>query len=129
MNSKIANGLVVGAQLMLSLAFLFFGIMKLITPYAQLSEDPNMGWIFDFSPTGVLVIASAEFLLALALGLSLILLPLKKWTSIFAMGLFVIMAGAAVTHIGRSEPLAPNIVLAALAAFVAFARRDRLKSK
>jgi hypothetical protein len=128
MNNKFINVLVLIVQGLVSLAFLGAGCMKLLTPYDALAIAPNMGWVMDFSPTSVLVIASSEVLLAVGMLLSFFIEPLKKWTSIFALGLIAIMLGAAATHIGRGEPIAPNIVLASFAAIVAISRRDRLKS-
>lgn len=128
MNNKIINVLVLIVQALVSLAFIGAGCMKLLTPYDALAIAPNMGWVLDFSPASVLVIASSEVLFAVGMLLSFFIEPLKKWTSIFALGLIAIMLGAAATHIGRGEPFVPNIVLASFAAFVAISRRDRLKS-
>jgi len=128
MNSKLANAAVTGAQVLASVAFLGAGSMKMLTPYAELAAAPNMGWVNDFSSGSVLAIGAFEFLFALGLALSLFVAAAKKWTSVFAIGLVGIMAGAAVTHIGRGEPFVPNLVLILLCAAVAYARKDRLKT-
>ena len=117
-----------GLQGVLSLAFMGAGTMKVITPYAELTQDPSMGWALDFSEGAIMAIGATEFIFALGLGLSFFVGSLQKWTSVFAVGLACVMMGAAYTHIGRGEPFTPNIVLFLMGAVVAFAHKDRLKS-
>lgn len=128
MNSKITNALLTAVQVLLSLMFLMTGTMKVITPYDELIADESMGWAADFSPTSILGIGAVEFVFAACLLSALFLDLTKKYTSIWAGGIGAVMVGAAITHIGRGEPIVPNLVFFALAAVVAIARRDRLKS-
>jgi hypothetical protein len=128
MNKKITNGFVVGLQAFLSLAFMGAGSIKVVTPFAELRASPGMEWTSDFSAMGVQAIGSVEFLLALALLLSLFLSSLKKYTAVFAAGLALVMVGAAITHLSRGEQIIPNAVLFVFAGIVAWARKARLQS-
>lgn len=102
--------------------------MKVVTPFAELQASPGMEWTSDFSAMGVQAIGSVEFLLALALLLSLFLSSLKKYTAVFAAGLALVMVGAAITHLSRGEQIIPNAVLFVFAGIVAWARKARLQS-
>jgi hypothetical protein len=83
-----------------------------------------MGWVEDFSDPGVRTIGALELLGALGLlvpavtGVATVLVPLA------AVGLALLMVGAAVTHRRRGElPLIGiNAVLLVLAVVVAWAR-------
>ena len=107
---------------LLAIAFLGAGVMKLTQPKEKLQT--NMGWVEDFSVLQVKGIGALELLGAIGLivpgvtGIAPILVPIA------ALGLAVIMIGAAVTHIRRSEtPMASvNLVLFAGAVFVAWGR-------
>ena len=107
---------------LLAIAFLGAGVMKLTQPKEKLQT--NMGWVADFSVLQVKGIGALELLGAIGLivpgvtGIAPILVPIA------ALGLAVIMIGAAVTHIRRSEtPMASvNLVLFAGAVFVAWGR-------
>ncbi|MCU1614334.1 MAG: DoxX family protein [Frankiales bacterium] len=107
----------------LAAAFLGAGLMKLSQPRKKLA-DSGMGWVEDFSDGAVKGIGGLEVLGALglilpaALDIAPVLVPLA------ATGLALVMAGAAVTHARRREPqmIVANIVLLALAAFVAWGR-------
>lgn len=106
------------------LAALFFmaGLMKATSPKRKLAA--NMPWVEDFSASTVKLIGTLEMLGALglilpaALDIAVILTPLA------ATGLAVTMALAAVVHARRKETpmIAVNVVLLALAAFVAVMR-------
>jgi uncharacterized membrane protein len=116
-------------QGLLALAFLFAGTMKLITPYAELTADPSMAWVQDFSATQIQGIGALEVLGALGLILPFLL---KKWrflVPLAAIGLALTMVGAAVVHLGRGEPIIPNIGLFVLAALTVWFRRDWLPGK
>jgi len=110
------------AQALLALAFLGAGGMKLSQPKEKL--EATMGWVADFSQPAVRLIGAAEVLGALGLilpaatGIATVLTPLA------ATGLAIVMVGAAVTHARRSESqmIMANVVLLAIAAFVAWGR-------
>ena len=107
-------------QILLALAFLAAGTMKLTQPKPRLAE--RMKWVEDFSESNIKLIGAAEVLGALGL-------VLPQWTGIIpwltplaAAGLAVLMIGAAATHLRRKENIVPNVVLGALAALVAIGR-------
>ncbi|MCB8941783.1 MAG: DoxX family protein [Ardenticatenaceae bacterium] len=109
-------------QGLLAAAFLMAGGMKMAQPKEKLAQ--NMAWVEDFSQNAVRTIGLLEVLGAIGLILPL---ALKIWpvlTGVAAIGLVLTMIGAAITHTRRGEMpmLVPNIVLGALAAFVAVGR-------
>ena len=109
-------------QGVLAVAFIGAGSMKVLKSHDVLKAE--MGWANDFSSGFVKFIGAAESAAALGLvlpgltGIAPILTPLA------AVGLVGIMLGAAATHLRRSEipMVVPPMVLAALAAFVAYGR-------
>jgi hypothetical protein len=84
----------------------------------------GQGWAQDFSPTSIRLIGLAEILgavglvLPAAVHIAPILVPLA------AVGLALVMAGAAAVHARRREApqVVVNTVLLALAVFVAWGR-------
>jgi uncharacterized membrane protein YphA (DoxX/SURF4 family) len=109
-------------QVLLALAFLAAGLIKVSQPRQRLAT--TMGWVEDFSDPTVRAIGALELLGALGLlvpaltGVATVLVPLA------AVGLAVLMVGAAITHRRRGElPLIGiNAVLLVLAVVVAWAR-------
>ena len=108
---------------LLAFAFLAAGAMKLTQPKEKLAAS-GMGWTESFSPGTVKLIGALEVLAALglilpaALDIAPILVPLA------ALGLVLMMIGAAVTHARRKENqmIGVNVVLLLLAAVVAWGR-------
>ena len=107
----------------LAAAFLASGLMKLSQPKKKLA-DSGMGWTEEFSDGAVKGIGALEVLggIGLILPAALDLLPVL--VPIAATGLALLMVGAAVTHGRRKETsnIVVNVVLLALAAFVAWGR-------
>jgi hypothetical protein len=110
------------AQLILALAFLAAGAIKLIRGRDKLL--PTMPWVEDF-PAGVVtaigaleVLGGVGVVLPAAIDTAPILVPVA------ATGLALIMIGAIVTHVGRGETngTPPPAVLLALALLVAIGR-------
>jgi uncharacterized membrane protein YphA (DoxX/SURF4 family) len=109
-------------QVLLALAFLAAGLTKLTQPRQKLAA--TMGWVEDFSDPGVRAIGALEVLGALALllpaltGVATVLVPIA------AVGLALLMVGAAATHRRRGElpMIGVNAVLLVLAVAVAWAR-------
>lgn len=107
----------------LAAAFAAAGSMKIAQPKAKLAES-GMGWAEDYSDGQVKAIGVVEVLGAIGLilpaatGIAPILTPLA------ATGLVITMVLAAVVHARRGENsnIPVNVVLAALAAFVAVMR-------
>lgn len=106
----------------LAVVFFMAGLMKATQPKEKLAA--NMGWVEDFSAGTVKFIGVVEMLGALGLilpaafGIAPILTPLA------ATGLAITMVLAAVVHARRKESqmIVVNVVLLALAAFVAVMR-------
>ncbi|WP_033346382.1 DoxX family protein [Catenuloplanes japonicus] len=108
---------------LLAVAFGFSGIMKLTQPRAKLVAS-GQAWA-EHAPAGAeKAIGAAELAAAIGLivpplvGIATILTPLA------ATGLVLLMIGAMIVHVVRKEfpMLAPNVVLAILAAIVAWGR-------
>lgn len=108
---------------LLALAFLAAGGMKLARPKDALAAS-GLTWVEDFSPTAVKAIGAAEVLGALGLVLPAVT-GIATWlVPVAATCLALLMLGAVVTHLRRKEGpgAVPSLVLALLAAFVAWAR-------
>lgn len=115
-------------QVLLALVFLMVGFMKASTPYDEMIVTEGMTWAADFSANTILIIGIAEVLI----GSSLILpLLLKKWhilIPVAALLIVTIMIGATYTHIGREEPIVPNIILGLVALLVFWWNKASLRS-
>jgi uncharacterized membrane protein YphA (DoxX/SURF4 family) len=109
--------------IVLAVAFAGSGLMKLVVPKDKL-VTAGQGWAQDYSQTNIRLIGLVEVLgavglvLPAALHIAPILVPLA------AVGLALVMVGAIVVHARRKEPMniAVNVVLIALAVFVAWGR-------
>jgi uncharacterized membrane protein YphA (DoxX/SURF4 family) len=109
-------------QVLLALAFLMAGVMKATQPRQKLAT--SMGWVEDFSDNTVRTIGVLELLAGVGLllpamtGVATVLVPLA------AVGLVLLMLGAAITHRRRGElpMIGINAVLLLLAVVVAWAR-------
>lgn len=108
---------------LLAVAFLGAGLMKLVQPKAKLQAS-GMGWVEDFSPNAVKVIGAVEVLGALGLVLPAAFDVAPVLVPVAATGLFLLMAGAVVTHVRRREldTVAPSAVLGLLSLVVAVLR-------
>ena len=109
-------------QALLAVAFLGAGAMKLTQPKEKLVT--SLAWAESFSPTSIKLIGAAEILGALGLVLPALTGIAPVLTPLAAVGLAVVMLGAIVTHARRGETpmIAVNVVLLALALFVAWGR-------
>ena len=107
----------------LAAAFLASGLMKLAQPRQKIVES-GMGWAGDFSDGAVKAIGALEVLGALGLILPAVFDVATVLVPIAAVGLALVMAGAAVVHARRKETqmVVVNVVLLLLAAFVAWGR-------
>ena len=110
------------AQVLLAVAFLGAGAMKLMQPKEKLAK--NMGWVEDFSQPTVRIIGALEVLGAIGVVLPALTGILPWLTPLAALGLVLLMAGAVYTHLRREEGSAvvPPAVLLLLAALVAVGR-------
>src|SRR5918997_3570616 len=110
------------AQVLLAVAFLGAGATKLSQPKEKLLK--NMAWVEDFSQRTVRLIGTLEVLGAIGVVLPALTGILPWLTPLAALGLVLVMIGAALTHLRRAEygPITVPAVLLILAAFVAYGR-------
>ena len=109
-------------QILLALAFLAAGIMKVSQPLATLEK--NMGWVRSVGTGGVRAIGTVEILGAIGFILPAVFHVLTWLVPVAAIGFVLTMIGALILHVRRNEypNLAPVIVLLLLAAFVVWGR-------
>lgn len=109
-------------QIVLALAFLAAGGMKLTSSREKLAE--NMAFVEDFSDTAVKLIGALEVLAGIGLILPAVLGIAPALTAFAALGLVLLMIGAAIVHARRGEfqMIGVNAVLGVIAAVVAWAR-------
>ena len=109
-------------QGLLAAVFLGAGFLKLIQPKEKL--EPKLGWVEDFSSWHVKAIGLLEILAGLGLIVPSVLDLAPLLSAWAAVGLVVLMIGAAATHARRKEPLmiVPTLILLALAAAAAWER-------
>jgi uncharacterized membrane protein YphA (DoxX/SURF4 family) len=108
---------------LLALAFLAAGVMKLTQSKEKLATS-GMRWTEDYNAPTIRTIGVLELLAALGLILPAALNVVPVLVPMAALGLVVIMLGAAYTHARRKEfpMIFGNVVLLALAAFEAWGR-------
>jgi len=109
-------------QGLLALVFAATGIAKLTQPREKLVTQ--MGYVADLPNSAVRTIGLLEVLAALGLILPAVTGILPILTPLAAIRLVLTMAGAIITHLRRKEypQIVMNLVLLALAAFVAYGR-------
>lgn len=107
---------------LLAAAFLAAGATKLTQPKEKLSA--TMAWTDDFSAGAIKGIGALEVLAAVGLVLPAALDIVPVLVPLAALGLVLVMVGAMATHARRKENqlIAINLVLALLAAVVAWGR-------
>jgi hypothetical protein len=109
---------------LLAVIFLVGGVGKLIMPKEKIAATPFGGWVEDFSTGSIKTIGVLEVLAAVglvlppAMDIAPVLVPLA------AVGLVLLMAGAAITHLSRHEfkVITANLAYLALASFVTWGR-------
>jgi uncharacterized membrane protein YphA (DoxX/SURF4 family) len=112
-------------QGLLALVFLMGGFMKASKSKDSLKErGRSMDWVDDFSDGQVRLIGILEVLGAIGLILPGLTDILPILTPLAAVGLALTMVGAAITHLRRGEYsiIVMNLVLMALALFIAYGR-------
>lgn len=107
----------------LGVAFIVAGTIKALRPKDQLAAM-GMGWTDDYSAGAVKAIGVLEILAGIGLILPAAVDILPVFVPLAALGLVIVMVGAAVVHARRKEyPLiGVNVLLLLLAAFVAWGR-------
>jgi putative oxidoreductase len=108
-------------QVGLGVFFLFTGIQHFILPPGL---PAPMAWMYDLPPALHYFSGTAEILIALGLILPGLTRIQTRLTPLAAAGLVIVMLGAATWHFPRGEyqNIVMNLVIAAVAAFVAYAR-------
>ena len=109
-------------QGLLAVAFLGAGASKLSQPKENLLK--NMAWVEDFSQPAVRLIGTAEALGAIGVVVPALTGIVPWLTPLAALGLVLLMVGAALTHLRRKEysNIAINAALLVLATLVAYGR-------
>jgi uncharacterized membrane protein YphA (DoxX/SURF4 family) len=113
------------AQVLLAAMFLMAGAMKLSQPIDQLAT--SLPWVTQVPAGLVRFIGLAEVLGGLGLVLPSLLRIQPRLTVLAAIGLVLVMVLAAGFHLSRGESpmVGPNLVIALLAAFVAWGRSKK----
>ena len=111
-------------QGLLAVAMLGAGAMKLTQSKQQLMASGNMDWTEEFPEPQIKGIGLLEVLAALGLVLPALLDVAPMLVHVAAVGVALLMLGAAATHLRRGEgKLVPvNVVLLAIAVFIAIER-------
>ena len=107
----------------LAAAFLASGVMKIVQSKEKLAAS-GLAWTEDFSPGAIKTIGVLELLAAIGLILPAVLHIAPVLVPLAALGLVVVMVGAAITHGRRKEfqMITANVIFLALAAVVAWGR-------
>jgi uncharacterized membrane protein YphA (DoxX/SURF4 family) len=107
----------------LAASFAGSGLMKLFVPKDKLVSS-GQGWAQDVTPTNIRLIGVVEVLGAAGLILPAVTHIAPVLVPLAAVGLVLVMVGAAVVHARRNEAMniGVNAVLLALAVFVAWGR-------
>lgn len=107
---------------LLAALFLAAGAAKITQPKDNLAK--NMAWVEDFSQVQVRGIGTLEVLGAVGLILPGLLDIAPILVPCAAVGFALLMVGAVVTHVRRGETqlIVVNVVIFALAVFVAWGR-------
>jgi uncharacterized membrane protein len=108
-------------QVLLGIYFLFVGVNHFIIPPGL---PAAMSWMYELSPALHWISGIAEILGGLGLILPGLVRRYTFLTPLAALGLVLVMIGAAIFHITRGEVqnIGMNVVLALLMAFVAYGR-------
>ncbi|MEV0094992.1 DoxX family protein [Streptomyces sp. NPDC050738] len=110
---------------LLAVVYLLSGGFKMVRTKEQIAATGQSAhWVEDFSGAGVTAIGALEVLAALGLILPALLDIAPVLVPLAALGLVLIMAGAAVTRIRRHETtlMAVDLVYLVLAGFVVWGR-------
>jgi hypothetical protein len=111
-------------QGLLAAIMLLAGMQKLARTKEQLLASGTMNWTEDFAPGQIKGIGTLEVLAASGLIVPAALDVAPILTALAATGVVLLMLGAAATHLRRGERqmLPINLVIAAVALFIAIER-------
>lgn len=104
--------------------FLVGGVGKLLMPKQRIAATPLGGWVEDFSAGSIKAIGALEVVAAVGLILPAVVDIAPVLVPLTAVGLVLLMAGAAIIHLRRHEfkVIAANLTYLALAGFVTWGR-------
>jgi uncharacterized membrane protein YphA (DoxX/SURF4 family) len=108
-------------QFLFGLYFIFTGVQHFIVPPGLPAQ---MAWMYELSPGLHYFSGTAEILGGVGLILPGLTRIQPRLTPLAALGLVLVMLGAAVWHFTRSEfpNIVMNLILAGIAGFVAYGR-------
>lgn len=108
----------------LAAVFLVAGSTKLLIPYDKLATTRGAGWVNHFRPAFVKALGAVEILGSIGLVLPAVTGIAPVLTPTAALGLGIIMVGAATVSLRRHEPghAMVNLVYLLLAGFVVWGR-------
>lgn len=108
-------------QIVFGLYFVFVGVMHFIIPPGL---PDVMGWMYELSPALHWISGVAEILGGLGLILPGLTKIQTRLTPLAALGLLLVMIGAALWHVQRGEisNIILNLVNAAILGFIAYSR-------
>ncbi|MEO8393372.1 MAG: DoxX family protein [Chloroflexota bacterium] len=111
-------------QVLLALLFALTGVLKLTQPYAKFVKMPAQTWANDFKPEHIRLIGVLEVVAAAAMIISLLSPSLMMLAPLAGVGMALIMSGAIVTHLRRTEypNIVGNLIWVGLGLFVAYSR-------
>lgn len=103
--------------------FLLAGASKVLQPKSKLAES-GQGWVEPYPSAAVKLIGGLEVAAAIGLILPAVIDVAPILVPVAAVGLVLLMIGAAITHARRGEvkTVPVNLLLLALAAVVAWGR-------
>ncbi|MFD8708195.1 DoxX family protein [Kitasatospora sp. NPDC059648] len=110
---------------LLAAVYLFGGAFKVLVPKERIAAAGRSGrWVEDFGAGGVKAIGAVEVLAALGLVLPAVLGIGRVFVPLAALGLVLLMAGAAAVRLRRREYglVAVEVLYVLLAAFVLWGR-------
>ena len=109
---------------LMATVFLVAGAGKLLIPQQKLAQAPGAGWVLDFSPGFVKTLGALEILGAVGLVLPALLDIGTILVPLAALGLALVMIGAATVTFRRQEfiHVLVNLTYLSLIAFVAWGR-------
>ena len=109
---------------LMAAVFLLAGANKLLIPQEKLAKAPGGGWVLDFSAGFVKALGAVEILGAVGLILPALLDIAPILVPMAAVGLALIMVGAAIVTFRRQEfkHVLLNLTYLALLVFVTFGR-------
>jgi uncharacterized membrane protein YphA (DoxX/SURF4 family) len=109
---------------LLATVFLANGLLKIAQPKEKLVASAMTGWAEDFSPGAIKAMGALQLAAAIGLILPAVVNIAPVFVPLAALGLGVMMIGAAIVHSRRHEVqrILPNLVLVAFAAVVVWGR-------